>query len=268
MSISGLHITMFAWVATAVVGWLWRRSPRLCLAWPAQHAGLAGGLLLATGYALFSGFGVPAQRTVWMLATVAALRFAGLRWPWPLVWLLACAVVVAADPWALLQPGFWLSFVAVGVLFATDNGQPWRTPGHDITGAHHAARAGRGDAGTDAADLLLFGQASVVGLVANLLAIPWVTLVVTPLALLGVLAPPLWDAAALAVQALGGCLQWMAGLPFAAVSVAAPPLWAGAAGCWAAWCWPCAGPGPARAGAAAAAPGAAVAAAAPGGWAV
>ncbi len=230
MSISGLHVTMFAWAAAAVVGWLWRRSPRLCLAWPAQHAALAGGLLLALGYALFSGFGVPAQRTVWMLATVAALRFAGLRWPWPLVWLLACAVVVAADPWALLQAGFWLSFVAVGVLFATDNG------------AHEQQRgmAGRARAmlreqavvtlALTPLGLLLFGQASVVGLPANLLAIPWVTLVVTPLALLGVLAPPLWDAAALAVQGLGVVLQWMAGLPFAAVSLAMPPLWAGAAG--------------------------------------
>ena len=230
MSISGLHVTMFAWAAAAVVGWLWRRSPRLCLAWPAQHAALAGGLLLALGYALFSGFGVPAQRTVWMLATVAALRFAGLRWPWPLVWLLACAVVVAMDPWALLQAGFWLSFVAVGVLFATDNGAHGQQRGM----AGRARAMLREQAVVTLAltplGLLLFGQASVVGLPANLLAIPWVTLVVTPLALLGVLAPPLWAAAALAVQGLGVVLQWMADLPFAAVSLAMPPLWAGAAG--------------------------------------
>jgi competence protein ComEC len=78
--------------------------------------------------------------------------------------------------------------------------------------------------------LLLFGQVSLVGLVANLLAIPWVTLLVTPLALGGVLLAPLWDAAALAVQGLGAVLQAMAALPLATVSMAAPPLWAGAAG--------------------------------------
>ena len=44
MSISGLHITMFAWVAALLVGALWRRSQRLCLAWPAQHAALVGGI--------------------------------------------------------------------------------------------------------------------------------------------------------------------------------------------------------------------------------
>jgi competence protein ComEC len=92
-------------------------------------AALVGGMLLAAGYALFSGWGVPAQRTVWMLAAVCLLRLSARRWPWPQVWLLACAVVVTLDPWALLQPGFWLSFVAVGVLFATDPGVPARASG-------------------------------------------------------------------------------------------------------------------------------------------
>ena len=55
MSISGLHITMFAWLAALLVGWLWRRSATLCLAVPASSAALAGGVLLATAYALFSG---------------------------------------------------------------------------------------------------------------------------------------------------------------------------------------------------------------------
>ncbi|HMS27969.1 MAG TPA: ComEC/Rec2 family competence protein, partial [Burkholderiaceae bacterium] len=74
MSISGLHITLFAWVAAGVVGWLWRRkgwSNRLCLYYPAPSAGLVGGVLLATAYAAFSGWGVPAQRTILMLATVS-----------------------------------------------------------------------------------------------------------------------------------------------------------------------------------------------------
>ena len=78
--------------------------------------------------------------------------------------------------------------------------------------------------------LLLFGQASVVGLLANLLAIPWVTLLVTPLALLGVAFNPLWDLAALAVQGLSIVLAWLAVVPGASVSLPAAPLWAGAAG--------------------------------------
>jgi competence protein ComEC len=245
MSISGLHITMFAWAAAALVGALWRRSQRLCLAWPAQHAALAGGMLLAAGYAMFSGWAVPAQRTIWMLATIGLLRLSGRRWPWPQVWLLACAVVVSIDPWALLQPGFWLSFVAVGVLFATDAGIPPTatarangTPGGWRTGIERAASTVAASlreqwvitVALTPLSLLLFGQVSVVGLLANALAIPWVTLVVTPLALGGVLAAPLWDVAAWAVQVLALYLGWLAALPFATLSMAAPPVWAGTAG--------------------------------------
>lgn len=231
MSISGLHVTLFAWLAALVIGWLWRRSPRLCLALPAPSAGLLGGLLLATAYALFSGWGVPAQRTVWMLAAITLLRLSARRWPWPQVWLLACAVVVLADPWAVLQAGFWLSFVAVGVLFATDSGA--RPLGR--ASLRHRAQALLSEQWIitltlTPLTLLLFGQVSLVSLVANALAIPWVTLVVTPLALLGVLLPPLWEAAAVAVQWLTGYLGLLASLPLATLAVAQAPLWAGVAG--------------------------------------
>jgi len=249
MSISGLHITMFAWAASLFISTLWRRSarltPRLCLALPAAGAGALGGLLLATFYALFSGWGVPAQRTIWMLATVILLRQGGRQWPWAQTWLLAMAVVVAIDPWALMQAGFWLSFVAVGVLFATDSG------GGDVHGAQDAIpqggwrpRARRALAGLARAareqwvvtlaltplSLLLFNQVSLVGLFANAVAIPAVTLLITPLALLGVLWAPAWAVTAACVSVLAGLLQWLAGWPLASLSVAAAPLWCAVAG--------------------------------------
>jgi competence protein ComEC len=210
---------------------LWRRSAWLCLRLPAPTAALLGGVALATAYALFSGWGVPAQRTVLMLATVGTLRLLGVRWPWPQVWLLACAVVVAVDPWALLQAGFWLSFVAVGVLFATD------------TGVSRASRPGISarvlvllreqwviTLALTPLSLLLFGQVSLVGLLANALAIPWVTLVITPLAMLGVVVHPLWDLAAGAVGLMAQLLRGLAQWPWASVSLAQAPWWAGVAG--------------------------------------
>ena len=231
MSISGLHVTMFAWGAALLVGWLWRRSSWLCLRVSAPGAALLGGIVLAVGYALFSGWGVPAQRTVWMLAAVGVLRLLGVRWPWPQVWLLACAVVVLVDPWALLQPGFWLSFVAVGVLFATDS---------ELFKHHKTSVGGRVltifreqwviTLALTPLTLLLFGQVSLVGLLANALAIPWVTLLVTPLAMLGALWPALWGLAAWAIELLGWFLGWLAAWPWATVSTAQAPVWAGAAG--------------------------------------
>jgi competence protein ComEC len=230
VSISGLHITLFAWLATQGLGALWRRAPRLCLVIPAQWAGLLGGLVLAALYALFSGWGVPAQRTVLMLAVVVGLRLAGRRWPWPHVWLLACAAVVLQDPWALLQAGFWLSFVAVGVLFAINP-----IAGNDSresAGARFCSMFREQWSVTVALaplTLLLFGQVSLVGFLANLVAIPWVTLVVTPLAFAGVLWAPLWHVAAWCVQALGWFLGLLAAFPWAQFEVAAAPLWAGLA---------------------------------------
>ena len=258
VSISGLHITMFAWGAALALGWAWRRSSRLCLTVAAPHAALVGGLALACAYALFSGWGIPAQRTCLMLAVVCLLRLAGARWPWHQVWMLACASVVVVDPWALLQPGFWLSFVAVGILFATDSGAPY---------ASQAGVKGQNDVEVLEAvvpvesprwrtalqrvaigvvsglreqwvitlalaplSLLLFGQLSLVGLFANAIAIPWVTLVITPLALLGVAVAALWDVAAVALNVLLVALQWLAGWPWAAVSMAIPPVWIGTVG--------------------------------------
>ena len=271
MSISGLHITMFAWAASLVIGWLWRRSAKFtsafCLRLPASSAGAWGGLALAALYALFAGWGVPAQRTIWMLATVVILKQSGKQWPWPLVWLLAMAVVVALDPWALMQAGFWLSFVAVGVLFAAGTpitaesskvGAPDSGAGHvhiywsggqnggqkQPKTAVFASFGAQIESNLLAAarqqwvitlaltplTLLLFNQVSLVGLLANAVAIPWVTLVVTPLAMAGVLWAPLWDAAALATQGLSVLLQWLASFTWATLNVAAAPLWCAMAG--------------------------------------
>ena len=223
MSISGLHITMFAWLAALLIGRAWQRSvrisPRLCLALPAVHAGLIGGLILATLYAWFSGWGVPAQRTIWMLTTFSLLRLAGLRWPWFATWVLAAVVVLAIDPWAMLQAGFWLSFAAVAVLFASDTGE------HKSKAWSMLREQWIITIALAPLTLLLFQQVSLIGLLANVIAIPVVTLIVTPLAMLGVIFAPLWDLAALCLGYLGALLKCLASLPYAVYTTPAPPLY-------------------------------------------
>ena len=231
MAISGLHVTMFAWLAAAVVGRLWRGSPRAMLALPAPVAARWGGLALAAAYALLAGWGVPAQRTLCMLAVVAVVQQAGLRWPGPFVLLTAAVAVALMDPWALLQPGFWLSFGAVGLLMLGGSEQPaqgnrWQRLRHTLlAGLRTQAVA---TVGLAPLTLLFFQQVSVVGFVANLVAIPVVTLLITPLALLGALWAPLWSAAAVVLQALMAVLQPLGGLPVWQVAVA--PTWAALAG--------------------------------------
>jgi competence protein ComEC len=242
MAISGLHITGLAWLASMCVGWLWRRSDVL---WPqrpltlwlsAPLAGQALGCVVAFAYALFSGWGLPAQRTVWMLLWVLLLRWQGHRWPWPQVWLWVCALVLAIDPWALMQAGFWLSFVAVGVLFASGREEPFVQTGVEsgwgTSVLEHLIRMGREQWLMSVClaplTLLLFNQVSVVGLFANLLAVPWVTLVVTPFCLLGLLIPQAWDIAAWGLQALMMGLAHAAAVPWAQWSAPSAPVWVNA----------------------------------------
>jgi competence protein ComEC len=226
--VSGMHITLFAWLAITLVASLWRllgrRWPGWLLAVPTPVASAVGGALLALAYAVFSGWGVPAQRAALMLLTVLALRLTGRRWPWPLMWLSVMGAVLLIDPWALLRAGFWLSFVAVAVLFATAS--PWQ-PSHK--GWRHALwQMFRTQALVTVAlaplTLMWFGQFSLVGLVANLLAIPWVTLVLTPLALAGVLWAPLWALGGWAGDALWWWLQALAVWPNAQVMRPAVPM--------------------------------------------
>ncbi len=237
MSISGLHVTMFAWAAGLLVARLWRTQPRWMLSLPTPTAARWGGLLAAGGYALLAGWGVPAQRTVWMIAAVVLLRQAGLRWPLHAVLLAAAVVVTLLDPWALLQPGFWLSFVAVALLVASEPARaPLSVPAQGWRARTWAAlRAGLrtqlvATAGLAPLSMAFFQQISLVGFAANLVAIPVVTLLITPLALLGVVAPPLWTLAAWCATLLNGYLQMLASAPWAVWQAAVAPPWAVACG--------------------------------------
>ena len=244
MSISGLHVTMFAWLAGLAITAAWRHSARASLWLPAPTAGRWGGLAAAALYTLFSGGGVPSQRTVWMLAAVTVLASLGVRWPWGLVLLLAAVVVTAVDPWALLQPGFWLSFAAVGLLMASGPADP-RGDATSPASSGLASRIGHrlgsvalgglrtqaiATLGLTPLTLVFFQQVSLVGFVTNLIAIPLVTLVITPLALLGVLLAPLWTLGAWVVQQGVAGLAWLASWPAAVWSVPVAPAWAQLAG--------------------------------------
>jgi competence protein ComEC len=263
VSISGLHVTLFAVLAAGLVRRLWRHWPPAVHFCPAPQAARWCGLFCAMAYALLAGWGVPAQRTVWMLAVVAVLGSWGRRWPWPMIWLTAGSVVLVTDPWALLQPGFWLSFVAVGVLMASQPaggvpahaevsgegalvaspcdgaaGRPSssrRPPSTRLLRMMHGLRAAMATQrvatiGLAPLSLIFFQQVSLVGVVANALAIPVVSFVITPLALLGVAWPPLWTLAGWVISVLMAALEWLAAWPWAQWTAAAAPLWAMAAG--------------------------------------
>ena len=83
---------------------------------PARKVAAAVGVLCATLYVLLAGAGVPAVRTLLMLAVAALGLVLARPGTAAVIWLWALVVVLVWDPWAGLTPGFWLSFGAVGVL--------------------------------------------------------------------------------------------------------------------------------------------------------
>jgi competence protein ComEC len=214
---------MFAGLAYMLVSWLWRRSARLPLWIPAQHAAAAGGFLAAFFYCLLAGFAVPAQRTLYMLAVLVVARLSGRELAASRVLLLALLLVLLLDPWAVLAAGFWLSFGAVALLFHIGSGR--------LAPAHWLVEWGRAQwavtLGMLPALLALFQQFSLVSPLANALAIPLVSFVITPLALLGSLPllDPLLTLAHFFTIWLMGFIDWLAGLPLAMWQQAAPPAW-------------------------------------------
>lgn len=249
VSISGLHITMISGAAGALVLALWRRSfglgqrlrRPLPLIWPAQQAALVVAVLTALGYGLIAGMQVPAMRTVSMLAVAALALWSGRAPPASVVLAWAAGVAVMIDPWAVMSPGFWLSFGAVAAIFlaAREPVRHARAEGRWQRARAVVAAALAGAARTQWAvtvglvplTLLLFGQVSVVSCLANAVAIPVVSLLVTPLALAGavlpaILAGPLLAIAHTAMAWLSGALSWLAAPAWAIWEAAQPgPVW-------------------------------------------
>ena len=262
ISISGLHITMVAGLFAGLFGFLWRRSfftrAQLPLLLPAQKAAAVAAVAMALVYVLLAGFGVPAQRTLYMLTVVAIALWFDRLTSVSHVLCAALGVVIVLDPWAVLWPGFWLSFAAVATILYASVGRVAapRIPlegraGTGVAGSHtgtdvspllrrgRSLLAGLRDAGRIQyavtlglvpLTMLLFGQMSLVSPLANAVAIPLVSFIVTPLALVGSVMPaPLSEWILLGAHEcvvwLAQAMAWLAALPLAVWQAPVPAWW-------------------------------------------
>jgi competence protein ComEC len=227
VSISGLHITMVAGLIGGLVGWLWRRATTLTIALPARKAALLTGTLAAFAYTLLAGFQVPSQRTFFMLATAALALLSGRALTVSTIWLTALGVTVLLDPWAVLSPGFWLSYLTVGAMLWALAPRLGEAPGWRGKLAAWGGSQWAATLGSAPLLLVLFQQLPLASPLANAVAIPLVSGVVTPLALLGTLDPSGW-LLQLSEWSMQGCMLLIAPLAGKALlwSQAAPPTWA------------------------------------------
>ncbi len=191
MAISGLHVGLVAVLAYGLGGFLWRRSARLCRRLPAPRAAALAAVSGAFGYAMLAGFALPTQRAFIMVFALAGGALVGRRWPVSSRLAMAALVVLLLDPFAVLGPGFWLSFGAVTLILLGMGARvgvgrrPWWRWGR----VHLLVGLGLAPITAGA-----FGLAPLVTPLANLVAVPWVSVVVVPLTLLGVACLGVWPA--------------------------------------------------------------------------
>lgn len=192
IAISGFH------VGVAAIGGVWLAQllyvlwPTLALRIPVPIAKAVMALLVASGYGLLAGLGVATVRTLLMIAVIAWARCSRRQLDGAVSLAIALIAMLALDPLSVLTAGFWLSFVGVALLMfclkAREDG--WREFVRELCSAQCLMTIS-----LLPLTMWFFGEASLIGALSNLLAIPVVSLIVVPGVLLSmvllVLCPPL-----------------------------------------------------------------------------
>lgn len=183
VAIAGVHIGFIATFAYWLGNFLWRRSVYLLTFAAAQRAALVISFLAALFYASISGFALPAQRALIMLAVylVATLFYRNLRLMDVLA--LAAIMVLIYDPLALLGVSFWLSFGALLLIIYGLQGRKNHNLWWKIGRLQWVLSIG-----LLPLTLLFFQQGSLTSFIANLLAVPYVGFFVLPFCFLAMLS--------------------------------------------------------------------------------
>ena len=228
MAISGLHIGLVAGFVFFIIMQLWRLLPRACLVLPAPKAAAIVAWLAALMYAALAGFAIPTQRALIMLTVILLSVFLQRTHKPSQVVATALLLVLARDPFAVLSASFWLSFCAVALIYYVLQNQP-----------RHVPRIGKWwrmqlaiSLGLLPLVIVFFQQAPLISPLTNFVAIPWVSLLVLPLAMLSTLLALLsttlavWglQVAALLLELLQHGLVWAASLTWSLVFLPAPSL--------------------------------------------
>jgi competence protein ComEC len=228
MAISGLHISLVAGLVFWFTKRIWSRLGGITEAVPAARAAAVLSLLAATCYGVLAGFGIPTRRALVMLAVAMTAVLTGRRFRASQVLCVAVLATLTVDPLAVLSAGWWLSFWAVTMIIYTSGRHGVERPWQRWTGVHIILAIGMLPM-----LLVFFQQASLVAPLANIIAVPWVSLLVVPTALVGTLllfvstmaGGLLLDSAAWLMDTLWPCLAWLGNLPFALLRWHQPLQW-------------------------------------------
>jgi competence protein ComEC len=228
VAISGMHVTLFAWVAAFAARALWRRVARLQQQIDREMFAAAVGVPAALAYAVLAGFGIPTQRTVVMLAVWWMLRLTAREQRGYEILATALLCVLLLDPFASYSAGFWLSFIAMAILLSID--EATAVGGLSWSGLRALVQtAWRVQWRVTIALIPLtawwFASVSFASVPVNLVAIPIFSLLLVPLVLLGLvlqamsasIAAPLWRVVETVHEIIWPPMLWIANQPWAAM---------------------------------------------------
>lgn len=226
IAISGFHVGIVALAASWWIFCLYRLLPVLAVFMARPRLMALAAIVAAWGYTALAGFAVATVRTALMITSIMACRLLLRRISVAHAVAVSMAFIVCLDTFAVLSPGFWLSFGGVLLLLAfmpqaAANGvlKPFARAQWICTLGLLPLTVG------------FFGQSTLIGPVANALAIPWISLIVVPLALLGCLfiglptiSAPIWKLTAFMMDVLWSGLDWTGQWPWAALYFPEPGI--------------------------------------------
>ena len=252
LSISGYHMAVVAGIVFFVLRALFALMPAASSRYPIKKWAALAALAASAFYLVLSGAEVATQRSFIMIAIVLV----GVMVDRPAITLrtltVAAILVLLLTPEAMVHPSFQMSFAATLALVAGyERGLSWMTTAAETpTGVRIALWGGRAIVGLIVVSLLAgfattlfaayhFHRLAPYGVVANLLAMPVVSLWIMPWGIIGAIAMPFgfdgwcWWLMGEGVGWMIAVALWVASLPGAVGRIAAfgiGPLLLGSAG--------------------------------------
>lgn len=203
IAISGFHVGVAALFGVWFAKLVYLLFPRCGWRLPRVQAQAMGAMGVAGAYSALAGFGLPTVRTLLMIGIVALARCSRRHPTGAQTLALALVAVLLVDPLSVLSAGFWLSFIGVAFLMICMSMR-----GKGLRGFLHELSAGQLVMTLSLMPLTIwfFGESSLVGALSNLIAVPFVSFVIVPVTLIGMIllgiCPPL-------AQPVFVCAAWL-----------------------------------------------------------
>lgn len=219
VAISGLHLGLIASGVFFIFEWLWRRSYFLCSCVPAKRSAALLTIMAVIFYAMIAGMSLPTERA--MLMIIVIMLGDTVAWHWRLSDRLGLAflAILLWQPLAVLSASFWLSFSAVFCIVYVFSGGLKKLS----TVASWWRLQLAVSLGLLPLTLWFFHKLSLIQIIANAAAVPWIGFVVVPLCFFAVLlsflshtmASYVFASAALGLEPIWWVLQHMAAWRYA-----------------------------------------------------